>query len=137
MISHFFFSVFYTCFYWTEHENEVDEKCRYSLEAWKNQQSLDKEIESHKVKIPMKTYHPEKKPFGPICKDENTYNLLYNLSFSQSLETYWVWNEKAEMVRQVIMSLNVTPLRYRQCEVTDTTIKLNRVNVIELISMRI
>jgi len=39
---------------------------RYSLEAWKNQQSLDKEIESHK-----------------------------------SLETYWVWNEKAEMVRQV------------------------------------
>ena len=61
MISDFFFSVFYTCFYWTEHENEVDEKCRYSLEAWKNQQSLDKEIESHKVKIPMKTYHPEEK----------------------------------------------------------------------------
>ena len=59
------------------------------------------------------------------------------MSFSQSLETYWVWNEKAEMVRQVIMSLNVTPLRYRHCEVTDTTIKLNRVNVIELISMRI
>ena len=61
MISNFFFSVFYTCFYWTEHENEVDEKCRYSLEAWKNQQSLDKEVESHKVKIPMKTYHPEEK----------------------------------------------------------------------------
>ena len=60
MMSNFFFSVFYTCFYWTEHENEVDEKCRYSLEAWKNQQSLDKEIESHKVKLPMKTYHPEK-----------------------------------------------------------------------------
>ena len=53
------------------------------------------------------------------------------------METYWVWSEKAEMVRQVIMSLNVTPLRYRHCEVTDTTIKLNRVNVIELISMRI
>ena len=52
MMSNFFFSVFGTCFYWTEHENEVDEKCRYSLEAWKNQQSLDKEIESHKVKIP-------------------------------------------------------------------------------------
>ena len=74
MMSNFFF-------YWTKHENDVDEKCRYSLEAWKNQQSLDKEIESHKVKIPMKTYHPEKKPFGPICKDENTYNSLYNLSF--------------------------------------------------------
>ena len=64
-------------------------------------------------------------------------NLLYNLSFSQSLETYWVWNEKAEMVRQVIMSLNVTPLRYSHCEGTDTKIKLNRVNVIELISMSI
>ena len=68
MMSNFFFSVFYTCFYWTEHENEVDEKCRYSLEAWKNQQSLDKEIESHKVKLPMKTYHPEKNLVGQYVK---------------------------------------------------------------------
>ena len=48
-----------------------------------------------------------------------------------------MWNEKAEMVRQVIMSLNVTPLRYSHCEGTDTKIKLNRVNVIELILMSI
>ena len=68
MMSNFFFSVFGTCFYWTEHENEVDEKCRYSLEAWKNQQSLDKEIESHKVKLPMKTYHPEKNLVGQYVK---------------------------------------------------------------------
>ena len=63
MINYFFLSFFYKCSYWTKHEDEVDEKCRYSLEAWKNQQSLDKEVESHKVKIPMKTYHPEKKAF--------------------------------------------------------------------------
>ena len=63
-------------------------KPRYSLEVWKNQQHLDKEAESHKVSH---QYH----------NDQNWQNVKsFTLSF-RSLETYWVWNEKAEMVRQV------------------------------------
>ena len=49
----------------------------------------------------MKTYHPEKNLVDQYVKMKK----LYNLSFSQSLETYWVWNEKAEMVRQVIIKM--------------------------------